>query len=49
LAFLFVGSGSIVANGERLEAGDAARIAGPLDLELSGTGEVVLWDVPPLS
>lgn len=46
LAFLFVGSGSIVANGESLAAGDAVRIAGPLDLEVSGSGEVVLWDVP---
>jgi hypothetical protein len=48
LAYLFVGSGSVVANGERLEAGDGVRIAGPLALDLAGSGEVVLWDVPPL-
>jgi redox-sensitive bicupin YhaK (pirin superfamily) len=47
-AFLFVADGDIVLNGEKLGAGDAARIAGPLELELAGRGEVVLWDVPPL-
>jgi hypothetical protein len=49
LGFLFVGSGSITANGETLAAGDAARLAGPLGLTLAGTGEVVLWDVPPFA
>ena len=48
LAFLFVGSGSILVNSERLAAGDGVRIAGPLALDLEGSGEVVLWDVPPL-
>jgi redox-sensitive bicupin YhaK (pirin superfamily) len=48
-AFLFVGDGSVEANGEALVAGDAVRIAGPLDVNVSGTGELILWDVPPLA
>jgi hypothetical protein len=46
--FLFVGSGEIRLGDETLRAGDAARIAGPYELEVSGTAELVLWDVPPL-
>jgi len=46
-AFLFVAAGEVRANGETLHKGDAVRIAGPLALALRGTGEVVLWDVPP--
>jgi redox-sensitive bicupin YhaK (pirin superfamily) len=46
--YLFVASGSIVLNGEQLAAGDAARLYGPLPLEISGNGELVLWDVPGL-
>ena len=46
-AYAFVASGTATLNGEILEAGDAARIAGPLGLSLSGNGaEIVLWDVP---
>ncbi len=46
-AFLFVGEGSAVVNGETLTGGDAARIVGPLTLDLSGDeAELVLWDVP---
>jgi redox-sensitive bicupin YhaK (pirin superfamily) len=48
LAFLFVATGSLDVNGEKLTEGDALRIAGPLDLALDGTAEVVLWDVPPV-
>jgi redox-sensitive bicupin YhaK (pirin superfamily) len=48
LGFLFVADGNVTLNGEALAAGDAARIAGPLEFELAGSGEVVLWDVPPL-
>jgi len=48
LGFLFVAEGNVTLNGEPLAAGDAARIAGPLEFELAGSGEVVLWDVPPL-
>jgi quercetin 2,3-dioxygenase len=46
--FLFVAGGEIALNGETLGAGDAARLAGPLELALTGKGEVVLWDVPSL-
>ena len=48
-AFLFVGDGEVMLGAETLRAGDAVRIAGPVDLTLQGTGELVLWDVPPLS
>ena len=45
--FLFVADGEISANGEQLNAGDAVRMHGVRDLTVSGTGELVLWDVPP--
>lgn len=45
--FLFVAEGEVVANGERLGAGDAARILGPRTVAVAGSGELVLWDVPP--
>jgi redox-sensitive bicupin YhaK (pirin superfamily) len=48
-AFLFVASGEIALGGERLGAGDAARIAGPLDLSVAGSAELVLWDVPSIT
>lgn len=47
-AFLFVASGSVVANGNALGAGDAVRLGGAQDLTVTGVGELVLWDVPPL-
>ncbi|HTD37247.1 MAG TPA: pirin family protein [Candidatus Limnocylindrales bacterium] len=47
--FLFVAAGDVEANGERLSAGDSVRIHGLRDLEVRGTGELVLWDVPPLA
>jgi len=46
--FLFVAQGPIEANGETLNAGDALRIYDIGKLELSGTGEVVFWDLPSL-
>ena len=46
-AFLFVASGSVDVDGHALGAGDAVRLAGARDLVVSGTGELVLWDVPP--
>lgn len=46
--FLFVADGNVQVNGERLTTGDAARIAGPYDLSVSGAGELVLWDVPQI-
>ena len=48
LAFLFVASGDLTVAGETLHAGDAGRITGPYTIDLSGSGEAVLWDVPPL-
>ena len=45
--FLFVADGVVVANKMKLGGGDAVRIQGVGTLELSGSGEVVLWDVPP--
>jgi redox-sensitive bicupin YhaK (pirin superfamily) len=44
--FLFVAEGAVSANGEQLVAGDAVRIHGLRDLEVDGSGELVLWDVP---
>ena len=46
LGFLFVPDGTIMANGESLKTGDAVRMAGIGTLELSGHGDVVLWDLP---
>ena len=46
--FLFVGDGEVAANGERLAAGDAVRMHGVRELAVSGSGEIVLWDVPPV-
>ena len=48
LGFLFVATGSVEADGERLYAGDAVRLTGPHDPQLNGEAELVLWDVPPL-
>jgi len=48
LGFLFVAEGQVAANGEALGNGDAVRVAGTPDLEISGSGELVLWDVPPI-
>ncbi len=52
--FLFVGDGEIEAKGETaatqiLREGDALRIYDLAKIELHGTGEVVLWDVPPVA
>ena len=48
LAFLFIASGEVSLGSETLHAGDSARIVGPFEIALAGTGEAVLWDVPPL-
>jgi redox-sensitive bicupin YhaK (pirin superfamily) len=45
--FLFVADGEVTANGEKLAAGDSVRMRGVTELELHGTAELVLWDVPP--
>jgi quercetin 2,3-dioxygenase len=47
--FLFVADGEVSANGERLGTGDAVRIHGLPEVEVRGSGELVLWDVPPLA
>jgi redox-sensitive bicupin YhaK (pirin superfamily) len=44
--FLFVAEGEVRVNGQALDAGDAARIAGPFEIDVEGTAELVLWDVP---
>ncbi len=44
--FLFVADGSATANGQRLGSGDSVRMAGTSGLEVQGSGELVLWDVP---
>jgi redox-sensitive bicupin YhaK (pirin superfamily) len=43
--FLFVADGRVRANGEELSRGDAVRIHGLRDLTVTGSGELVLWDV----
>jgi redox-sensitive bicupin YhaK (pirin superfamily) len=58
LGFLFVADGDVAVAASDLEnaeigsteltAGDAIRIAGVTRLKLSGTGEVVVWDLPPV-
>lgn len=45
LGFLFIADGTITANGEKLQAGDAVRMASQDQLVLEGTGEIVLWDL----
>lgn len=46
--FLFVAEGEIEAGGEHLHAGDAVRMYAIERLDLRGSGEVVLWDLPAL-
>ncbi len=45
--FLFIADGAVTANGHELQAGDAVRLSGAQELQLAGSGEAVLWDVPP--
>ncbi len=44
--FLFVASGDAQANGERVSAGDAVRFYDVPNLRVSGSAELVLWDLP---
>ncbi|MBV8727148.1 MAG: pirin family protein [Candidatus Eremiobacteraeota bacterium] len=44
--FLFAAGGPISANGETLNAGDAVRTYDISKLKISGSGEVVFWDLP---
>ena len=46
--FLFVADGKVEANGTALSAGDAVRLYDVRDLKVSGSGEVVLWDLPEI-
>jgi redox-sensitive bicupin YhaK (pirin superfamily) len=48
LGFLFVADGAVTANAAPLGAGDAVRMRGIDRLEVSGSGEVVFWDVPAI-
>jgi redox-sensitive bicupin YhaK (pirin superfamily) len=47
--FLFLASGNATVNGASLKAGDAVKSYGVRSLEISGDGEVVLWDLPDVS
>jgi redox-sensitive bicupin YhaK (pirin superfamily) len=44
--FLFVADGTVAANGERLQTGDAVRLYDVGHLTIAGDGELVLWDLP---
>lgn len=44
--FLFVHEGDLTVNGEKLGSGDAVRMNGIERLDVSGSGELVFWDVP---
>ena len=44
--FLFVAAGEVLANGEQLRTGDAVRMKGADRLDLSGSGELLFWDLP---
>jgi hypothetical protein len=46
LGFLFVADGDITANDTPLSTGDAVRMGGIAELSISGTGEMLLWDLP---
>ncbi|MBV9102182.1 MAG: pirin family protein [Candidatus Eremiobacteraeota bacterium] len=45
--FLFVADGEVTANGTLLGRGDALRLKGTHEIMLTGSGELVYWDVPP--
>jgi len=47
LRFLFVADGDVAANGLSLRTGDAVRMSGVDRLTVEGSGELLLWDVPP--
>ena len=48
-AFLFVASGEATLGEAELGAGDAVRIAGPYEIDVTGDAELVLWDVPEIA
>ena len=47
--FLFLASGAATVNGTALKAGDAVKCYDQPSLEITGDGEVVLWDLPDVS
>ena len=47
--FLFLASGGATVNGTSLKAGDAVKTYDVPSLEVSGDGEVVLWDLPDVA
>jgi quercetin 2,3-dioxygenase len=49
LGFFFVAEGNVRANGTELLTGDAVRLSGVSELDVSGTGELLLWDVASVS
>jgi quercetin 2,3-dioxygenase len=46
--FFFVADGTVEANGEVLQRGDALRLYDVRRLATSGRGELIVWDVPRL-
>ncbi len=44
--FLFAAAGPIIVNGETINEGDAVRLYDIPELEISGSGEIVFWDLP---
>jgi len=48
LGFLFVAEGSVIANGGTLGAGDTVRMARISGIDVTGNGELLLWDGPDL-
>jgi len=46
--FFFVADGTVEANGEVLQRGDALRLYDVHRLATSGRGELVVWDLPAL-
>jgi redox-sensitive bicupin YhaK (pirin superfamily) len=46
-AYLFVADGTVDVDGTQLGRGDALRLQGPRAFNVRGSGELVLWDVPP--
>jgi hypothetical protein len=44
--FLFVAEGAVRANGQDVCAGDAVRMYDVDKIDVRGTGEVLLWDLP---
>ena len=47
--FLFVASGTVEANGEKLQAGDGVRLFDVRTLDIKGHGELVLWDTAAIA